>query len=211
MTLIVIPWRDTDHGRAIACRWTCQTFRHLLPSVPLVLVDSGHEPFNRAASRNLGVSYADTREVVVISDADVMVERVRGSRTSALDAAVATAGDGRLHYPFTVCHYLTAEATADVYDGQLPDVSRVELSIPAAQGGLMVMRADTWRLAGGMDERFTGWGYEDNDWYTRVTRSIGAPARHHGVLWHLYHPSERNSGTVHELSNRALARDQERS
>lgn len=208
MTLIVVPWRDVSEERSRACRRTCEALRQLLPDALMMLVDSGHEPFNRAASRNLGVARANPFEVVVVSDADVILDCLWNETAQPLKAIVDLAAfDGQLHYPFTLCHYLTPKATWEVLAGEVPDGSRLEFSIPGAQGGMMVMRADAWASAGGMDERFIGWGYEDNAWHARVSRAIGPPAHHPGVLWHLHHQSERYQGSADELHNLALARD----
>jgi N-terminal domain of galactosyltransferase len=178
----------------------CSALRAALPGFPLLLVDSGHETFNRAASRNLGVRRADPDEIVVVCDADTLPE------PAPLANAVASAYSGRLHYPFTTCHYLTEAGTELVLQGQLPDSMRIEFSILGAQGGIFVMRAGAWLEVGGMDERFAGWGYEDNAWHTAVARTIGQPIRHEGVAWHLWHPAERYCGTPDEVLNLERAR-----
>lgn len=206
MTLIVIPWRDTGTHRSAACLLVCEALRAVLPGTPLLLADSGHTPFNRAASRNLGAAKADPNEVLVVSDADVIPEEHWYPAAQPLAAIVDAARDGNLHYPFTTCRYLSQEATADVLRGKPPDGTNLEFEIPAAQGGLMVMLAGAWHTAGGMDERFTGWGYEDNDWHTRVSRTIGPPAHHPGVLWHLWHPAARYRWTDDEINNLALCK-----
>jgi hypothetical protein len=174
--------------------------RLYLPGVPILFVDSGHEPFNRAASRNHGVACLGPGVIAVVCDADVLPEH------DPLLAAIEGAADGRLHYPFTVCHYLTEAGTDLVIAGDQPDVQRVEFSIVQAQGGLMVMRTDAWQRCGGMDESFTGWGFEDNAFYTAVWRSLGQPARHEGILWHLWHPASRYCGSAEELANLNQAR-----
>lgn len=206
MTLVVIPWRDTDTHRRESCLLVCEAIRAMLPGTPLLLTDSGHTPFNRSASRNLGATRADPSEVVVVSDADVIPGAHWDPTAQPLSAIVDAAQDGNLHYPFTTCRYLDHRSTQDVLNGQPPTGSSgLEFEIPAAQGGLMIMRAAAWHTAGGMDEEFTGWGYEDNHWHTRVTRTIGPPQHHPGVLWHLWHPAHRYRGDDNETANRTRA------
>lgn len=201
VTIVVVPWRDTPGGDwAAGCRVVCAALRRALPGFPVLLVDSGHETFNRAASRNFGVRAAPAGHVAVVCDADILPD------PQPLALAVASAYDGRLHYPYTICHYLTEAGTREVLHGQPPDPARIEFSIPAAQGGIMVMLADGWLAAGGMDEGFVGWGFEDNAWHTVVTATIGPPVRHEGVVWHLWHPSDRNSGNPNETANLIRAR-----
>jgi hypothetical protein len=198
VTTVIVPWRD-DGDRGPGCRAVCAALRAALPSAPIMLVDSGHEPFNRSASRNLGVRRTPPDEVVVVCDADTSPD------PASLVRAVADAHDGNLHYPFTLCHYLTEAGTALVLNGEPPDPYRIEFTIPCAQGGVMVMLASVWIELGGMDERFTGWGYEDCAWHTTVTAALGAPVRHEGIAWHLWHPSERNNGTPDQHMNREMA------
>lgn len=198
MTTVVIPWRDLGH-RADACRVVCDAYRAALTDVPLLLVDSGHTPFNRAASRNTAIGYLPDDEVVIVADADTI------PTAPALLTAVERAWSGRLQYPFTVCHYLTEAGTDLVLRGSEPDPTRIEFSIPGAQGGILVMLAGAWRSVGGMDEAFIGWGYEDNEFHARAA-TLGPPARHEGVVWHLWHPHDRYTGSAHEAGNLARAR-----
>jgi hypothetical protein len=199
VTLIVVPWRDDGH-RSAACQAVCEHLRGILPGCPLLLVDSGHEIFNRAASRNLGVTHEAPDEIVVICDADTLPE------AQSLKNAITRAYDGRLHYPFAVVNYLTEIGTATVLAGQPPDPTQIEFSIPSAQGGVMVMKASAWRAAGGMPEGFIGWGFEDNAWYATVAKTIGPPIHHAGVAWHLWHPHDRYAGTIEQTRNFLMAR-----
>jgi hypothetical protein len=196
MTLVVVPWRDDGH-RSMVCKYVCDWLRTALPGSPILLADSGHEPFNRAASRNLGVSRAEPNEIVVVCDADTLPD------SQGLSRAVPAAYNNRLHYPFAVVNYLTEAGTAMVLAGRQPDPLHIEFSLPSAQGGVMVMRASAWL---GMDERFTGWGYEDNAFYAKASKTIGQPVHHAGVAWHLWHPHDRYRGTLDETRNWLMAR-----
>lgn len=199
MAFVAVPWRDDGH-RILTCTAVCAALRHMLPGSPVVLTDSGHEPFNRSASRNLGVRAADPGEIVVVCDADTLPEPL------GLATALRRAYDGRLHYPFAVVNYLSEVGTLNVLRGNQPDPAQIEHSIPSAQGGIMVMRASAWLEAGGMDEQFIGWGYEDNAFYAKVARMIGPPVHHPGVAWHLWHPAQRYQGSTEETNNFFMAR-----
>lgn len=199
MTLIVVPWRD-DGYRARACQHVCDRLRAMLPGAGLGLYDSGHETFNRSASRNLGVKTAGQDEIVVVCDADTIPD------PAGLRSALVTAPQGGLHYPFTVVNYLTEAGTALVLQGEQPDPARIEFSLPSAHGGCMVMLASEWTRAGGMDERFTDWGFEDNAWWATVRDRVGHPTHHAGVAWHLWHPADRYAGTLDQTRNWLMAR-----
>lgn len=202
MTTVVVPWRDTGPRRATACRHVCDQLRTLLPGAPLLLTDSGHEPFNRAASRNAGIRHLPEDETVVVCDADLLLD------PQALRAAIDSVQDGKLHYPFTLCWYLDQEHTERVLAGGPPEVGATTANLHGAQGGVMVMQAGAWRRVGGMDEEFTGWGYEDNAFCSTAGRTVGVH-RHRGVIWHLDHPHERYTGSCAEQANYARAKTAE--
>jgi hypothetical protein len=199
VTTIVVPWRDTSPERATACRVTSSALRELLPGSPLILADSGHTVFNRSASRNTGIRHLPDAEVVVVCDADLLLER------QPLLDAVAAAQDGRLHYPFTHCWYLDERHTTRVLAGADPQAGTAAAALHGAEGGVFVMQAGAWRGIGGMNEEFTGWGYEDNAFCAVASRTSGV-RRHRGVIWHLWHPHERYSGSTEEAANLARAR-----
>src|SRR5205085_10047373 len=131
-----------------ACRTVCDHLRSILPGSPLLLADSGHSPFNRAASRNLGVRHTPDNEVVVVCDADLLLEQ------QPLLDAINAAQDGALHYPFTLCYYLDPAETAPGLAGTAPQATASTTSLHGAQGGAMVMLAAAWRAIGGMDDAF---------------------------------------------------------
>jgi hypothetical protein len=179
----------------------CEAYRAALPEAPLILADSGHVPFNRAASRNLGVQgITDSKVVVVVGDADTLPD-AHLLRYTISEARL----NGGLHYPYLICNYLTEWGTELVLAGQEPTADHVEFSIPGAQGGIMVMCAKEWNELGGMDERFVGWGYEDNAFYKHVWSTVGRPTHHNGLAWHLGHQHDRYDGTAEQERNRLLA------
>jgi len=195
---IVVPWRDTDPDRAQAFEFVSTRLHTLLPDARLILADSGHEPFNRAASRNHGVTLAD-EGVVVICDADTIPE------VEPLHAAInAAAADGLLHLPYTHYRALSKAGTTAARGGTKLRGCHAELETTCSQGGILVMRADTWQAAGGMDERFTGWGFEDAAFHAAVRTVHGDVIRHAGTIHHLWHPSDIDFTSNEYAANRAL-------
>lgn len=159
------PWRPTADrapGFEIVQNW----YEAVLPDAVMLPCDSGHEPFNRAASRNLCVRQAEEHgaDLVVVSDADTIPS------PSGLQAALAAAIDGGMHYPFDRYLY----AGTDLQPG-------------GNTGGIYVCRPDVWWAFGGMDERFSGWGGEDDAAHAAAEALIGKPTTHPGFavsLWH---------------------------
>jgi len=162
------PWRPTADrlaGFELVQNW----YESALPDSAQVLADSGHEPFNRAASRNLAVRMAEvySPDVVVISDADTIPS------PAGLTAALTAALDGGMHYPFDKYLYAGSDCTPG-----------------GNTGGIYVCRPDVWWAGGGMDERFSGWGGEDDAANAAFEALLGKPTCHPGFAVSFWHDGE---------------------
>ncbi|MGB3672886.1 MAG: glycosyltransferase family 2 protein [Candidatus Nanopelagicales bacterium] len=152
------------------------------------LRDSG--PFNKSRAMNVGFA-ASSAQVVAFADADLIspIEEIELAVASVEDRFDATT-------PFDRIVDLDAHATAAVLaDGRLPDLresaeegKRGEGEYLPFCGGLFVTRRELFESVGGFDERFIGWGGEDDALSVKYARSgarlginAGRPAYH---LWH---------------------------
>lgn len=199
---IVIPWRGGQADRERHYTVVRAAMRATLPDAPLLNADSGHHPFSRAGSRNHGVRLAQTAaaaDVVAIVDADTIPEPA-----PLHDALRAAHGDGRLHLPYTHYRGLSQHGTRDYLAGSMPDECDVELAHEWATGGVMVIRPDAWWRAGGMDERFVGFGHEDVAFRIAADTLLGPTARHPGVITHLWHPKAMGLGSPQHQANGQL-------
>ncbi|MFD7909082.1 hypothetical protein ACFV4G_43465 [Kitasatospora sp. NPDC059747] len=196
---VVLPWRSQP-GRDYAHDVSVARWRRVLPAGAVIDVDTGDEPFNRAACRNAGVRRAarSHADVVVIADADTLAEE--GPLRAAVEAAAAS---GLVHLPYTEYRSLNADGTAQHRAGlPLPDCSA--LAVQGACSGIYVTTPATWWATGGQDERFRGWGFEDAAWELAHTALLGAPpVRHEGRVYALHHPPGAKEGPQYE-ANAAL-------
>lgn len=160
-------------------------------------LDSGHEPFNRAASRNRAFAGPGVASVWIACDADVLVQ------PEPLRAAVAAATDGKMHLPYTSCRMLSRAGSRSVLGGGPPSVAHTWYVSPNSVGGCVVVTYDTWRDVGGWDERFVGWGFEDTAFWAAVDTLYGT-VRHEGVLYDLWHPDGREIGSPRYMEGKAL-------
>jgi hypothetical protein len=195
----VIPWRPGSPERNAHHGTVRQHLRQLLPDAVHLDADSGHQPFSRAGSRNEGVRQAQAAgaDIVVICDADTLVE------AEPLHAAIATAADGVMHLPYTWYRGLSPEGTAAYKAGVEPGHCHAELEHEWATGGIIVIRPDAWWSMGGMDERFTGWGFEDAAARLCADALLGPTIRHAGTITHLWHPPDTNLGSPQHTANGA--------
>jgi hypothetical protein len=199
--VVMMPWRETpdrlDAFRLAVRSWEEQGFT-------VVPVDSGHEPFNRAASRNLAVRTAEDRDlsVVVIADADTF-----GEPDPVREAVAWARTSGSIHLPYTTYRSLGQNGMADLEWGTHPqDCWYIEIAV--ACSGIFITTPETWWSVGGMDERFSVWAPED--WALRVAHEtlIGPYVRHTGNAYALYHldPPNKFQGPEYEAAVDLYAR-----
>lgn len=194
---VVIPWRPGSLERNAHHDIVRAHLQDLLPDAIHLDVDSGHEPFSRAGSRNAGVRLVETAgaDVVVICDADTLVE------AEPLHAAIAAAADGRLHLPYTWYRGLSREGTM-AYLARVPLADcEAELEHEWATGGVLVIQPEAWWRAGGMDERFLAWGFEDAAYRIAADALLGPTVCHEGTINHLWHPPDTNLGSPQHVAN----------
>jgi hypothetical protein len=89
---------------------------------------------------------------------------------------------------------LTETGTRDYLSGRPAPECGVDLDYGFSVGGVFVIRPDAWWQAGGMDERFTGWGSEDMAFRRAADTLLGPTRRHDGTIVHLWHAPSARSG-----------------
>lgn len=194
---VVIPWRPGTPERNAHHDTVRAHLAALLPDVIHLDVDSGHMPFSRAGSRNEGVRQAQAAgaDVVVICDADTLVE------SEPLHASITAAADGVMHLPYTWYRGLSPDGTAAYLAAKPAAGCHAELEHQWATGGIIVIQPTAWWAMGGMDERFTGWGFEDAAARICADALLGQTVRHDGTITHLWHPPESNLGSPQHVAN----------
>lgn len=196
---VAIPFRGGELDREIHKEYVQKALSAMLPGVAVYTVDSPGPVFSRAAARNLAVREAP-EGVVVLCDADTLPEK------HALEAAIKGADEDRvLHLPYRLYRALTVPGTLSVYArGIEPIHAATELTSSQPIGGIWVIHTQAWANAGGMDERFQGWGFEDNAFWTASETLNGPTVRHHGSITHLAHTSAANNRSPEYLRNKRL-------
>jgi hypothetical protein len=229
--LIVVPFRDRDTGgrrlrNLRACLASlgdqdCPRERYRVAVVEAddrprwrevieglcdhyVFVQSGGL-FNKSWTVNVGVRAAGaSSELLAVLDADVLGDRSFVSRNVERFRAAGTGG----HLPYRDALYLDAVSSHRAVRDRLTD-GRPAVDPDGLRGfvlrrppGYCVwLRTEVFDRISGMDERFEGWGAEDNDFTLRA--GIAAPLDAYAdPLLHLYHPS-----AVQELDPRGFNTD----
>lgn len=194
---VCVPFRGGALDREIHADYVAARLREMLPDADHLVVDVDGE-FSRARVRNEAVRRAGSG-VVVLCDADTIPEK-----QPLLDAIAGAAQDGRLHLPYTRYRALSPEGTLAVYArGVHPADAPVEEESRRPIGGVWVISVDAWWQAGGMDEQFLGWGFEDDAFHAAANILLGETVRHEGAITHLHHTSAANPRSTQYRANRA--------
>lgn len=194
---VAIPFRPGCLDREIHADYVATRLKEMLPEATHMRVDV-EGTFSRARVRNEAVRRAKTG-IVVLCDADTLPEE------QPLRAAIkGAARDGRLHLPYTTFRGLGPEATLAVYarDADPHQVPAQETSRRPI-GGVWVIDTQAYWKAGGMDEKFIAWGFEDDAFWTAAGCLLGESVRHTGVITHLHHTSAAVIGSPSYKANRA--------
>lgn len=190
--VILVPWRPTpdregpwEHGRS-----------HLEElGFPIFTADSDGpvfsmaQAFNRAADRPW--------DKAILSEADVWcpVDQIR----AALEL-------GGLVYCYDRHVRLSRPETDRFLEaGVMPDRAAAPAESKLGSNGVRVIDRDLWDLVGGYDERFVGWGAEDNDFLWRCVDAGGPVNRVAGPMFELAHEHEPVYRSGYRANRKLLA------
>lgn len=178
--VILTPRRADDGIRDEIWTW-------LKPRLEWPVIEGHHdgEPFSRAAARNDAARSA--WDVAIFCDADCYVPPAQ------LEAAAERAWTtGQITMAFDRFNYLSPEGTRQILDGYEGDWMPFVLEEESGDWGNSpcAVRRDLWGLVDGYDERFIGWGHEDNAFRLACEAMGGGSQRIPGPLFHLWHPHD---------------------
>lgn len=206
---VLVPYAPAGPERERSWRWLEQRWRDKFPDAELLLGTPDDVPdpgrFCRAAAINRAYAQA-SGDVFVIADADTAFV------PDSVRLAVSQAGQ---RWVLPSLYVRLSEAVSDAWLASHPTSpppvdweAGVEEDWPANVSGLVVVSRAAFERVHGFDERFTGWGCEDEAFASSLSALWGPPLRlagHHA--WHLWHPRppEHSVEQPTYLPQRALA------
>lgn len=194
--VVLVPWRADNGQRSDIWAYTRKQIwglRH--PGWPIVEGVAPDGPFNRSAAINAAAETAGDWDVAVIADSDTFTER--RSLLRAVDAAVRYPTRLWLPYEQRKRVLLSQQYTEDLLDGSLGfNVQRATATgtldpYEGYRSGVIVVHRSLWDTVGGFDERFVGWGGEDDAFADTAAALADGWKWSTGNLYHLWHPPSR--------------------
>ena len=198
MTDVVIAWNPntTDPWRLRAREFVRFMWEDYGFNIIWGLDDS--EPFNISKAKNNGVRQASSNKVI-IADADVVIEKAQILKGLLL-------ANKTWVIPYDTYFNLTEQFTDRFLNGDVElDDCEWDHKLLSWAGMLIIEREKYWDV-GGHDERFSGWGWDDNALRLSLDNLYAKHERVCGNIYHLYHPVPEGTtfGSEHELRNRKL-------
>lgn len=208
MKAVILVPRRRDHGyRDQVWTWVRAWWEANLPELPVF--EGHHEKglFNRSAACNAAAAAATEAgpwDVALIIDADVICDPARVREAIEL----AFSEGNRMVLPFSRRHNLNPVGTRRIMAGEQGSWVRfVAKTYTQMCSSCVAVPRQLWDEVGGFDERFSGWGFEDNA-FAAACETFGADmTKIEGELWHLFHPTapEGKVGSPSFRANRSRA------
>ena len=204
MNSIIVPFYSDKGQRELCFKWVIQYYKEILPNSE-VITPSSTAPFNKAKAINKAVKNA-RGDVLIIVDADIICS------PQSLFRAVKMLKNTPWVIPYTTVLDLTRKSTRVLLQTEANWPLPVKLDATPRKtgkilpvGGINVLMRECFQSAGGFDERFQGWGGEDDAFAAAMNTFCGHFARIDQGIYHLWHPRSNPSNHANYKSNLKLA------
>lgn len=195
---VLLALRDDSPAQSRARLWSFirRRFEEQLPEAEILVgTDDGTDPFHKTLALNRAASAATT-DVFVIGDTDTWVP------ASQLRTALEHVEDGNWCRPWTRKVKLSQLDTERIIalDDWGDHVTDQERRRAEDRGNVFwaapphMMSREHFYGVGGLDERFRGWGQEDQAFSFALRAMVGKPVSVPGIAVHLWHPRLGASG-----------------
>ena len=194
---VVIPWRPQPR-RLQPFEYVLDWYATNLPDAEIIVVDSDTENWNGSRARNLGMKKAEEygADIVIMNDADTVPGIL------PLLQAIDACEDGRMHNPYTEYHSIPYGDSLNFFNGLGSRELRLWATViyPFACWGVVVFKPEVWWQLGGMDERISGWGFEDTAMLYAHAILFGTEfIKHDGLMFSFDH-EPMGDGTLRAIS-----------
>lgn len=184
-TVVLVPFRSDGGHRARLWEYLLEGYWQQF-GWPVFVGSHEGGRFNRSAAVNKAARSAGRWDVAVIADSDTWVPP--GQLIQAVGLAVDS---GRLVSALSGVIEFDQDCTEAMLSARFSEktlsVGAVRTDELATQSSMLVVGRRLWDDIGGFDEKFEGWGGEDNAFWRAATIVSGVPLRVPGFAFHLWH------------------------
>lgn len=198
---LLVPFRADGPSRDEDWNWLKQYWRAMLPKAKIIMADDGHFPFSKSGSVNLAATKASFCDIFVILDADCYLEPDVITDCAFNIRQARKEGRKLWFIPYRHFFRLTKNATHNLLESEPEeplifssppprhDIEGVEGSAFGHWFGalIQIMPREAFIAAGGMDERFNGWGGEDVSFMHAVDTLYTKHKTTNNQVLHLWH------------------------
>ena len=172
--------------------WVLRWWKFNFPQAQVCLGRNFDYPFHRGKARNDAATWAE-HDTLIIADADTVPE----AQAIREGVRVVSAQEAPWVIPYGENEYYNL---TEAYTKGFMDLRPEETALPefrdgdwdhrlTSWAGALIMTKDAFKVVNGYDERFIGWGGEDNAFQLAMDYMVGPHARvNDGRAAHLWHP-----------------------
>lgn len=185
---ILIPYKPDGEYRDKTWVWVRKRYEALMPNAEICVGTCDTELFSRSAAVNNAAKLA-TRDIFIIADIDLIFD------LNQIAKAILSLTEYTWIIPYTTLNYLTLNQTKklqalnpSINIGSINFSDYKERDCKFIYGGMSIVPRECFQKVGGFDERFKGWGCEDDAFQRSLDALCGPHKRIKTALWHMYHP-----------------------
>lgn len=185
---ILIPYKSDGEYRDRSFIWVIKRYEALMPNSEICIGTCDTKPFCKSSAVNNAAKLA-TRDIFIIADVDLVFD------LNQIAKAILGLTSSTWIIPYTTLNYLTLEQTKtlqqmkpSVIINNINFTGYKERDCKFIYGGINIVPREYFEKIGGFDERFKGWGFEDDAFQRSLDALCGPHNRIKTALWHMYHP-----------------------
>ncbi|MEH7085812.1 galactosyltransferase-related protein [Neobacillus drentensis] len=190
---IIIPFQNDYGPRLEAFLWVKKFFETTMPSAEMIVGRTKVSRFNKAKAVNLAAKEA-TRDILLIVDADtvfdpnIILESIKLLQYAAWVIPFKEVYD----VPMDVTEKVMRTKPGWPLNVKLEDCHKVNWMYDGFAGKVNLIPKRNFEKVGGFDERFIGWGGEDDAFAWSVNTLCGNFVNYDAKVFHLWHPPANN-------------------